>query len=92
MKVNAIRDNIIVEELDNSDEGHNNTIIIQTNINKFRRAIVTSVGEDVEDIKVGMQVSYDKDSVYRVELEDTETNEKKVIAVLKQPDVYAIIV
>lgn len=92
MKVNAILENIIVQEFDNSGEGHEGTLIVMSNLNKYRRALVRSVGPDVKHIKEGMIVSYDKDAVYRMEVEDTETGEKNVIAVLKEPDVYGIIV
>ena len=92
MNVKAINDNIIVTEIDNTSEGLTSNVIVTGNLNKFRKGTVTSVGKDIKHISVGMIVSYDKDAVYRVSLDNTEVNKKTTIAVLKEPDVYAIMV
>lgn len=86
MHVRAINNNIIVEEARKVRE----TMVITSNLDTYRKGVVTSVGEDIKNIRVGMTVSYDKDSVYRISVEDND--EVKTVVVLKEPDVYAIIV
>ncbi len=86
MHVRAINNNIIVDEVKKVRE----TMVITSNLDAYRKGVVTSVGDDIKNIKVGMLVSYDKDSVYRISVGDDDN--LKTIAVLKEPDVYAIIV